>query len=431
MPDHEELFLRWELDLADAGDEAALAELLCDPAMRRAFIRNARIAAALGAPLPAGAMHPPRARPRRSAPRWAPHRVSAAAVLLVAGLVALLTATLQRDRPATPMARLVSGDGARVQGDDGRWRTAGTGEAIAAGETVQSGSGTAVLVLGAGLARLELAAGSSLSLPIAAIDPATAPVPLRLATGRIDAEVARRPPGAALSIRTPLAIAEVLGTRFSFSASPDGARLAVTSGAVRLSTDGDAGVVVAAGRTALVAGGLASMAPAAADPEPPLPAGSRVLQRFDPVDASGWRGVIEDAIDGGPAWRSVAPRPGDPWSRAELRSPLRREDWTVAPGTWLRFRYHVERAAPGLALEVHLKPQDESNYAQRLIADTGDGWHQALLRVDGGFRHLQGGRPLVVGERIHGAVWCAMGREGGPTTPVRLWIRDAVLFSAP
>ncbi|MBA3938922.1 MAG: hypothetical protein H0X38_15855, partial [Planctomycetes bacterium] len=45
MDDRDDLFLRWELGQADAADEAALAELLRDPATRRAFVRNARVAA--------------------------------------------------------------------------------------------------------------------------------------------------------------------------------------------------------------------------------------------------------------------------------------------------------------------------------------------------------------------------------------------------
>ncbi|MBA3938674.1 MAG: hypothetical protein H0X38_14570, partial [Planctomycetes bacterium] len=133
-----------------------------------------------------------------------------------------------------------------------------------------------------------------------------------------------------------------------------------------------------------------------------------------------------------PAWRSVAALPGDAWACAELRTPQDRGGWTVEAGTWLRFRYHVERFTPELELVVHLKPGDESNFSQRLVPDPGDGWHQALLRVDGAFLPVDRAQvPLAVGERIHGAVWAAMHAVGAVAPPARFWIRDAVVFVAP
>lgn len=460
MSERDELFVRWELGQADAADETALAEALRDPEARRAFARNARIAAALGTPVPKSAtlasenLTPARPRtlrvrqPRQTTvPGWA----MAAGLALTIGLTALLMAMPRHDEttshahvaPPTPptsfvvpqtapFAHLETAGAARIVTSNGQRRTGHDGEALAHGETVETGSGDAVIVLGANLARLELATGSSLSLPIGTADPAANTVQMSLGSGRVRAEIAPRPAGAPFIITSPLATAEVVGTRFSFGIDHDGARLAVDHGAVRLSTATDPGVLVAAGHSGLVTEGLASFVPPTADADQPLPVGSRVLWRCDPTDANGWRGVIEDATNGGPTWRSVAPRPGDQWCRAELRSPQAHDGWAVAPGTWLRFRYHIERFTPGLDLVVHLKPSDETNYAQRLVADATDGWHQVLLRVDDTFRHVERGQqPLAVGERIHGAVWCAMRGDTGNLSPARFWIRDAVVFTAP
>jgi hypothetical protein len=173
--------------------------------------------------------------------------------------------------------------------------------------------------------------------------------------------------------------------------------------------------------------GLASLAPPAAGADAALPVGARVLWRPAPGAAGDWRGVVE-----GSAWRSLPPSAGDPWSNAELRTPVARAGWTVATGTWVRFRYHIERFAAGVRLTLHLKPEDESNYAQDMEPDAGPGWHQALLRVDGAFHHLVGVRqPLAVGTAIHGAVWGALRDEGTAATPARFWIRDVVVYSAP
>lgn len=460
MPDGEDLILRWELGQSDANDELALATLLRDPTARRAFLRNARIAAALGlsapkavaqAPEVAAPIRPKALRIRRRPPSPAPRWAIAAGLALTIALAGLVLTTMPRHDttaanqhrveqtpvPApTPFAHLETAGVATITAIGGRQRTGRNGEGLMPGEQVASGTGTAVIVLGAvtstAVARLELTADSEVTLPAGTADPATATVRLDLGRGRVHAEVAPRPAGAPFIITSPLANAEVVGTRFSFGVDRDHARLAVEHGAVRLSTPKEPGVLIDAGRSGLVAEGLASLTPTTADADQPLPAGSRVLWRSAPGQERGWRGVVEDAAHGGPAWRSVAPRPGDPWCRAELRSPVVDKGWVVETGTWLRFRYHVEHFTPGLTLVVHLKPADETNYEQRLVADRSDGWHQALMRVDNSFRHVERGQqPLVVGEHIHGAVWCVLRDTGDDRSAVRFWIRDAVVFSAP
>lgn len=410
MGERSDLFVRWELGLTDAADEAALAEALRDPQARRDFARQARIAVALGVPSVAPARQVRRrfaVRRPASTVRWA---VAAGLVALI-GLVALVAVP----RSTTPFARLETTAGVTLR-------------ELVPGETVETASEPAVIVLGAAAARLELAAGSRLRLPESA-GLLESPVRLGIDAGTVRAEVAPRRPEAPFSIAAPHATATVVGTRFTFTASAGGADLAVDDGAVRLATPTDAGIFVPAGRTAAASEGLASLVPAAAPAFRPLPAGSRVLQRFTLDDAQGWRGTIDPAAG---AWRSILAPRDDPWIDAELRTPVARSGWTVERGTWLRFRYHVERFRPGSVLEVHLKPEDESNYAWRLEPEVGDGWHEAEVRVDGGFRHLlHGDALLVAGERIHGVVWCALRGAGGTPGPVRFWIRDAVVFTVP
>lgn len=464
MSDRDDLITRWELGQTDANDEAVLAELLRDPAARRAFARNARVTAALGAPATISAKPLPtpafasgttrqrkafRIRPARSArgPQWA----VAASVLLIVGVVAMLVVTqkqavaptshgptAQLERPTTPaptaapFARLITASGTTIIAVDGHRRSGTDGGTLATGETVETTTSAAAIVLGINLAHLDLAPGSALRLPIGVTDPLVTAVRLKLERGRVIAEVAARQVGALFTVAAALASVEVVGTRFTFGVDEREAHLTVDHGSVRLSSPTDAGVLVSSAQTALVSEGLVSIAPAAPDPDPPLPSGAKVLWRVTTDDQQGWRGAVDTTLGGGPVWRSVAPLDQDPWSRAELRSPVARSGWTVEAGTWLRFRYHVERFSPGLTLAVHLKPSNESNFDQRITPDTTDGWHQALMRIDGAFRHLgPEHQPLGVGEQIHGAVWCAM-RDGEQEAPAaRFWVRDVVVYVGP
>lgn len=433
MPDHDDLFIRWELGQTDADDEAVLATLLQDPAQRRAFARQARIAAALCRQPLAVATRPAAKRSRRvrTPPNVIPRWALAASILLVVGIVALFALHAQPSTAMTPsLAHVEAADGAWILTHDGQRRSAQVGAALAVGETVTTDTGTAIVILGQDVARLELAPGSRLELPLTTADLMASACDLRLTAGQVRADVAPRHAGAPFTISSPVARTEVIGTRFTFSTFADGARLSVERGAVRLSTVTDAGLVVTAGQTAFVAAGVVKPVIADINSEKPLPVGSQVQWRFTPVADPAWRGVVATADDGGQLWASVAPRPGDPWCRAELRSPLHDAGWLVASRTWLRFRYQIETGEAGLRLEVHLKPRDESNYAFGFAADLSAGWHEALIPVDGSFVHLTDDhRGLAVGDRIHGIVWCAMDRD--PEHVVRFRIRDALLFTTP
>ena len=435
MPDHDELHIRWELSLTDADDEAALAALLQDPAQRRAFARHARIAAALcKKPLPI-ATRPrntratPGLRPSRFTAHARPRWMLAASVLVLLGGVTMFALLAQRDTVAEPsLAHIEAADGTSIVDRDGRRRSAQAGAMLTAGESISTDTGKAIVILGQNSARLELASGSCLQLPDTVAD--QLPCELHLTVGQVLAEIAPRHAGASFTISSPVARSEVLGTRFTFDTRDDRAWLTVERGTVRLSTAHDAGLMVTAGQAAFVAEGMVRSGLLTEKPETPLPRGSQILARFAPLADPGWRGVVETAADGTLAWVAVAPNPGNPWCRAELRSPLNNAGWLISSPTWLRFRYQITTEEPNLQFEVHLKLRDESNYSQKILADFNTGWHEALLRVDGSFLHLTADhRPLTSGDRIHGVVWCALHEIPGPVVSFK--IRDAVLFTVP
>lgn len=414
MPDPADLFTRWELGLADDADAAALADLLQDPGQRRAFVRQARVAALLAGKAGAQASPQP-VRSRRFT--WA----LAASLLCALGLAAVLIRTHRTDG-----ARLLAAsDGSQAESAEGIRRSVHVGAEIAAGETLHAGSGPLILALPRDAARLELSAGARLSLPVG--DLGRGPLRIDLAIGEVRAEVAPRVAEAPLAIVTPHGRAEVVGTGFTLLATPDATRLAVTSGAVRLSAAGSS-LMVGAGQVALAADDLVTPAPAPAGSDPPLPPRSQVLWRAPTNDATGWNAILDRFADE-PAWRSVPVRPGDRWSVAEVRSPITRTPWRVGPGSWLRFRYWTSGFIPSQRLSVHLKPADETNYAASLVPESSSSWHVALLRLDRDFKHIgrQHEAPAA-GELIHGAVWAAQSVEG-TATPVRFWIRDVVVFS--
>lgn len=417
MADPADLFTRWELGLADQADAAALAVLLQDPGQRRAFLRQARVAALLAGQTGAqAAIRPSRSRRRRVL--WA----LAASLLCALGLAALMG----RPRHADAARLLAASDGSQAESVAGLARTVRAGADIAAGETVLAGRGPLILALPDDAARLELSAGTRLRLPAGELG--HGPLRLDLASGQVRAEVAPRAAEAPLAIVTPHGRAEVVGTGFTLLAMPDATRLAVASGAVRLRVADGSGLTVGPGQAALAAEGLVTPAPMPAGSEPPLPPRSQVLWRAGASDAAGWNAIL-DRFEDEPAWRSVPARPGDRWSVAEVRSPISRTPWRVASGTWLRFRYWASGFSAGQRMSVHLKPADETNYAASLEPEGASGWHVALLRLDRDFHHLgrQHEAPAV-GESIHGAVWAAQSVEGAATR-ARFWIRDVVVFS--
>jgi ferric-dicitrate binding protein FerR (iron transport regulator) len=227
---------------------------------------------------------PPAQRPSRSAGavsrgrsrsawlRYGLGAVAAAAAVLLA--VHLHGARKVRVVEGSLVAEVVSVDG-RVE------RVSGAGAVpLRAGATVRPGQ---KVLTGAG-SRVELAyAGESTRLRLG---PETSLL-LERNTGRLDrsrryrlergellANVAPQPAGSPMEVVTPHARAEVVGTSFRLVAGPEGTRLEVMKGRVRLSQPGSAGLVVGAGMHAaagpgreLVAGRTGGAAPEKQPPE--------------------------------------------------------------------------------------------------------------------------------------------------------------------
>lgn len=102
----------------------------------------------------------------------------------------------------------------------------------------------------------------------------------------------------------------------------------------------------------------------------------------------------------------------------------------MTPATWLRFRYWTSGFAAGHSLVVHLKAEDESNFAAILPPAENDGWHQAELRLDRDFHHRRRQHEApALGESLHGIIWIAQRVEDAPRPAARMWIADAVVYS--
>lgn len=421
MDDADDLLVRWELGQSTAEDEAALAGLLADPGRRRAFLRQARIAAALtGLRIRTPARAAQAARPwHRRASAWA----LAAGLVAVVGAAALLV--LGRDH-GRGTRLLIASPGTTVESMSGSSRPVTDGATLSAGETVVSGGAGTVVAMAGEAARLELGPGTRLRLP----DQVAADAPLRLAmtTGEALVEVAPRRTGAPLSIAGPNAIAEVVGTRFRFTANANADRLVVASGAVRFGTAADGGLMIGAGQSALATDGIVTRSPSALERGGGPPQGSQVLWQADPASPDGWRGII-DEVSGIRTWRSAATDPGNRWAFAEVRSPVAGAGWTVDAGTWIAFDCWTSGFDARHLLAVHLKPADETNYEAVVPLGAGDGWHRVRLQISRDFRHL--GRrheSPQSGERIHGVVWAGLRVDGASEGPARFWIANAVVF---
>ncbi len=439
MTDLADMIVRWELGISEAGDEAELARLLHDPAARRIFVRQARIATLLAtAPAARARPHapPPRpqrvtARPRRTpVPRGRQALIWAAAAAVIA-IGVLSIPTLRAKPPGLPLsspavARVAAADsGAQIIGDDGRQRSAQAGATLFAGDLLIAGGGRAELALTDDAAELTLTAGGRLRLPTQRSHREFA-----LIEGRMQAQVRPRPIDSPFVVTTPTARVEVVGTSFTVAAQPAATRLHVSSGTVRL-VGSDAQLLVEAGLSALSADGITGFAPGGADADTSIPGAAQVVWRADPMAIAGWRAVLEDPIDGGPAWRAVPAEAGNTWVTTEVRTPIARSGWAVGPRTQLRFRYQIEDLPVDGYLEVHLKPADETNFALRITPEAGRGWHETTVPL-AGFRHLmQPQRVPEPGERIHGATWQVPAPAPGAPPRARFWIRDVVAFEAP
>ncbi len=183
-------------------------------------------------------------RTRMSAPlRWA-----VAAVVLLVGSAGLIGVSLRSSKAGVVVAKVVSTDGRVVVRRGGVDRPAARGLDLHEGDRVTvPADATAVLDL-SDQSRAELGAESSLIFH----DPAGRE-PLEFQGGFLAVDAARRPADRPLTIRTPDARAEVLGTRFTLGADAAETHLRVAEGLVHLvRIDDGASVDVAAGNRAEV-----------------------------------------------------------------------------------------------------------------------------------------------------------------------------------
>jgi ferric-dicitrate binding protein FerR (iron transport regulator) len=238
---------------ATAEETAALESLLLeDPAMRRDFLRYARMDAALagrnGAPLIAAIQAPARTgptAPRRRRRVWV-IAAAAAVVVLLAGTSFFLT-----EKRAAPAAQLADN-----RGDVRVWRNqvtqpAGAGFVLAAGDWILTGKDSAVEVAFPGETTL-LKIGAEAEFGVVTTFPDKQ---LKLTTGTMHASVARQSASHPMMIRTPTAKAEVLGTKFEMNASKERTGMTVTEGRVLIArVDDENGVVVEARQSAMVTG---------------------------------------------------------------------------------------------------------------------------------------------------------------------------------
>lgn len=401
MAEFDDLLTRFELGLASAAEEAALAaRLRGDPAARRQLVLHARVGAALARPSL-------RVRPAAPRPWWRRPPVWVAAAGLAAALVLLTVNTRQ---PA----------GWRVQaGAEGATLThAGVARPACAGDPLEPGdtlAGTATLAL-AGQARLELGDGGALRLDAAQR--------FTLSAGALTVVVAKRAPGDGLEFAAPHAVATVVGTRFTLTAAPGASGLEVAEGAVRFSTADDRGTaLVEAGAAAFAdAQALTAAPPAAGVGGESWPAAAGLLWRADPGQ-TGWQGHWQ--ADGG--LRSASATGGDtPEARAWVRSPITVDGWAVAAGARLRLRYWAAGFPAGATLRVMLKRADLTNFAHDLDLVAGS-WRSVELALDAGtFLHLDRRLPpLAAGERVHGVVVVALSDRAARG---RFWIRDLAVI---
>ncbi|MBI5687760.1 MAG: FecR domain-containing protein [Verrucomicrobia bacterium] len=132
--------------------------------------------------------------------------------------------------------------------DDGEF-AAKDGAVLQPGDAVRVGDGAATVVL-ADKTRLMLAERTELKLG------GDATRELQLLAGRLTASVAKQPADRPLTIRTPLAVARVVGTEFTLNAAPRATRIEVSEGLVKIAHVGvDSAVEVAGGEFALAVPG--------------------------------------------------------------------------------------------------------------------------------------------------------------------------------
>ncbi|MBA2481892.1 MAG: FecR domain-containing protein [Planctomycetes bacterium] len=228
MSDIDGLLQRWRDDVLQPDERDRLLELLRQEAVRSEAVDALRFDGALREALAldsANARAPEigadtrrleRQRPRRGL--WTPRTWLAAA----ACLCALIGGAVWSHSAPGAWARIAASESAQMI-RAGHPAAASVGDVLHPGDAV---IGPATIVFGDGT-RMILAAATE-----AICEDASGAKRITLERGRLDAEVARQPAGAVLSVETRDARATVIGTRFTIAVVDGRTRLSVAEGTV-------------------------------------------------------------------------------------------------------------------------------------------------------------------------------------------------------
>ncbi len=224
---------------------------------------------------------------------------------------------------------------------------ASAGHRLRAGQEVKTGRDGAAAFRYEDGTRIELGAESVLGFPEAGPGKA-----LRLARGRLSADVARQPAGLPMILTPPQAEARVLGTRLTLAVTKDATRLEVREGKVRLTRLPDGVLVdVPGGHFAVAQKGLAMLArPVSEEPK---------TISFEVEEFGTARGVRP--ADGMVRRIFLEPMAGASGGTCVAVPGLNMEvagDVSLARGTWhLWVRYRDEPGSARVAFSVHVGDQ--------------------------------------------------------------------------
>ncbi|MBM3889111.1 MAG: FecR domain-containing protein [Verrucomicrobia bacterium] len=279
-------------------------------------------------------------------PCWRPAWAGGLAVAVALVVVALSLWLPRRDVAPTAFARLVDvREPVMVSRGDGELQGSENLE-LRPGDFIHVANGAATVVL-ADRTRLELLARTELRIgdeprggdlvwspgfSRSGARPGKAGTPnpeLLLVTGRLAARVAKRPADRPLTIRTPLAVARVIGTEFTLDAAPRATRIEVSEGLVKMAhASVDSAVEVAGGEFAVAMPGSELLAGLQA----PLPV-ERTSKSVPPPAADGDRDYTRHPFAANSPWNR---RIGPGAAYADVQSPaldLARHGAVVLPAS--------------------------------------------------------------------------------------------------
>ncbi|MCZ7645697.1 MAG: DUF1080 domain-containing protein [Planctomycetota bacterium] len=341
--------------------------------------------------------------------------------------VALAVAWTLRPRPTEALATLRTAPGEITVLHAGSRAPARAGQRLFLGNALlHRGGEDAVLDLADGGSVLELKPGSSLKLARAGSSPA-----FELSSGALEARIARRAPGTALSFLTPEAEVLVVGTRLSLEVAERVTKVEVLEGRVAVTRKEDGEILdLEAGTFVTVEPGrelVALQSAEGAAPEWPAEPDAQLAfgpwePLFDGSTLKGWtptKGVwsVEDG-----ALVALAPKQLD---QASIGCDAEMGDFE------LRFSYKVEGSA---YLEFKQRVTSTGGFYWGWKERNSAGWTPCVLRMVGGrasFVSDPTRGPAVLEGRAEPAGRIRFYLQNrGVDGPARLWLKDLELRKA-